>query len=110
MSQTPRHINTDRSLKRPDQAASAPRRTASAGQNTPSRSGSTGGSRGEPPRRSGGAEPPRRRRKKKKTPLWLPFAIVMAVIAVVSGVVVYGVGLVNKVEDSIRPAESTPHH
>ena len=108
MSQTPRHINTDRSLKRPDQAASAPRRTASAGQNTPSRSGSTGGSRGEPPRRSGGAEPPRRRRKKKKTPLWLPFAIVMAVIAVVSGVVVYGVGLVNKVEDSIRPDESTP--
>ena len=108
MSQTPRHINTDRSLKRPDQAASAPRRTASAGQNTPSRSGSTGGSRGEPPRRSGEAEPPRRRRKKKKTPLWLPFAIVMAVIAVVSGVVVYGVGLVNKVEDSIRPDESTP--
>ena len=108
MSQTPRHINTDRSLKRPDQAASAPRRAASAGQNTPSRSGSTGGSRGEPPRRSGGAEPPRRRRKKKKPPLWLPFAIVMAVIAVVSGVVVYGVGLVNKVEDSIRPDESTP--
>ena len=108
MSQTPRHINTDRSLKRPDQAASAPRRAASAGQNTPSRSGSTGGSRGEPPRRSGGAEPPRRRRKKKKTPLWLPFAIVMAVIAVVSGVVVYGVGLVNKVEDSIRPEDSTP--
>ena len=108
MSQTPRHINTDRSLKRPDQAASAPRRAASAGQNTPSRSGSTGGSRGEPPRRSGGAEPPRRRRKKKKTPLWLPFAIVMAVIAVVSGVVVYGVGLVNKVEDSIRPDDSTP--
>ena len=108
MSQTPRHINTDRSLKRPDQAASAPRRAASAGQDTPSRSGSTGGSRGEPPRRSGGAEPPRRRRKKKKTPLWLPFAIVMAVIAVVSGVVVYGVGLVNKVEDSIRPDDSTP--
>ncbi len=108
MSQTPRHINTDRSLKRPDQAASAPRRAASAGQNTPSRSGSTGGSRGEPPRRSGGAEPPRRRRKKKKTPLWLPFAIVMAVIAVVSGVVVSGVGLVNKVEDSIRPDDSTP--
>ena len=108
MSQTPRHINTDRSLKRPDQAASAPRRAASAGQDTPSRSGSTGGSRGEPPRRSGRAEPPRRRRKKKKTPLWLPFAIVMAVIAVVSGVVVYGVGLVNKVEDSIRPDDSTP--
>ena len=112
MSQTPRHINTDRSLNRPDQAASAPRRAAPSGGNTASRSGSTGGSRSEPPRRparsSGGAEPPRRRKKKKKTPLWLPFAVVMAVIAVVSGVVVYGVGLVNKVEDSIRPAESTP--
>ena len=112
MSQTPRHINTDRSLNRPDQAASAPRRAAPSGGNTASRSGSTGGSRSEPPRRparsSGGAEPPRRRKKKKKTPLWLPFAVVMAAIAVVSGVVVYGVGLVNKVEDSIRPAESTP--
>ena len=112
MSQTPRHINTDRSLNRPDQAASAPRRAAPSGGNTASRSGSTGGSRSEPPRRparsSGGAEPPRRRKKKKKTPLWLPLAVVMAVIAVVSGVVVYGVGLVNKVEDSIRPAESTP--
>ena len=112
MSQTPRHINTDRSLNRPDQAASAPRRAAPSGGNTASRSGSTGGSRSEPPRRparsSGGAEPPRRRKKKKKTPLWLPFAVVMVVIAVVSGVVVYGVGLVNKVEDSIRPAESTP--
>ena len=48
------------------------------------------------------------RKKKKKTPLWLPFAIVMGVIAVISGVVVYGVSLVNKVEDSIRPDDSTP--
>ena len=42
------------------------------------------------------------------TPLWLPFAVVMAIIAVISGVVVYGVSLVNKVEDSIRPDDSTP--
>ena len=46
--------------------------------------------------------------KEKKMPLWLPFAVVMAIIAVISGVVVYGVSLVNKVEDSIRPDDSTP--
>lgn len=45
--------------------------------------------------------------KEKKMPLWLPFAVVMAIIAVISGVVVYGVSLVNKVEDSIRPDDST---
>ena len=33
----------------------------------------------------------------------------MAIIAVISGVVVYGVSLVNKVEDSIRPDDSTPN-
>ena len=49
-----------------------------------------------------------KKEKKKKTPLWLPFAIVMGVIAVISGVVVYGVSLMNKVEDSIRPDDSTP--
>ena len=40
--------------------------------------------------------------------MWLPLAVVMAVIAVVSGVVVYGVSLVNRVEDSIRPDDSAP--
>ena len=108
MSQTPRHINTDRSLKRPERAADAPRHAASS---TDAKQ-STGGARNEPPRRpaqgSGQNEPPRRRNKKKKTPLWLPFAVVMAIIAVISGVVVYGVSLVNKVEDSIRPDDSTP--
>ena len=108
MSQTPRHINTSRSLSRPDQAAAAPRHAASS---TDAKQ-STGGAHNEPPRRpaqgSGQNEPPRRRNKKKKTPLWLPFAVVMAIIAVISGVVVYGVSLVNKVEDSIRPDDSTP--
>ena len=108
MSQTPRHINTSRSLSRPDQAAAAPRHAASS---TDAKQ-STGGAHNEPPRRpaqgSGQGEPPRRRKKKKKTPLWLPFAVVMAIIAVISGVVVYGVSLVNKVEDSIRPDDSTP--
>ena len=108
MSQTPRHINTDRSLSRPGQAARAPQ--AAPEQNTRS---TAGAQHAPPPRRPaqpdmGGNGAPRRRKKKKKTPLWLPFAIVMGGIAVISGVVVYGVSLVNKVEDSIRPAESAP--
>ena len=123
MSQTPRHINTDRSLNRsgnrsdsrpggqPDPAAGAPRRTAADAGSAGTRPGA-GGAHSDPPlcpaRSAGQGNAPRRRRKKKKTPLWLPFAVVMAVIAVVSGVVVYGVSLVNRVEDSIRPAESTP--
>ena len=106
MSQTPRHIRTDRSLNRPDQAASAaPRRTAASGQGPVQ-----GGAHSEPPRRpaQSQSEPPRRRKKKKKTPIWLPLAVVLAVIAVVSGVVVYAVSLVNRVEDSLRPDDSTP--
>ena len=103
MSQTPRRINTDRSLKQRPAAGTA--RPAAAGQTVHS-----GGQSAPPPRRPSGnrSEPPRRRRKKKKTPLWLPFAVVMAVVAVVSGVVVYGVSMINKVEDSIRPDDSAP--
>ena len=106
MSQTPRHIRTDRSLNRPDQAASAaPRRAAASGHGPVQ-----GGAHSEPPRRpaQSQSEPPRRRKKKKKTPIWLPLAVVLAVIAVVSGVVVYAVSLVNRVEDSLRPDDSTP--
>ena len=106
MSQTPRHIRTDRSLNRPDQAASAaPRRAAASGQGPVQ-----GGAHSESPRRpaQSQSEPPRRRKKKKKTPIWLPLAVVLAVIAVVSGVVVYAVSLVNRVEDSLRPDDSTP--
>ena len=106
MSQTPRHIRTDRSLNRPDQAASAaPRRAAASGQGPVQ-----GGAHSEPPRRpaQSQSEPPRRRKKNKKTPIWLPLAVVLAVIAVVSGVVVYAVSLVNRVEDSLRPDDSTP--
>ena len=115
MSQAPRRINTDRSLNRPDQAAkAAPHPTAgTTGTSGRPAAGSTSGSgRSAPPRHSAQparqVEPPRRRKKKKKTPLWLPFAVVMAVIAVVSGVVVYGVSMLNKVEDSLRPDDSTP--
>ena len=115
MSQAPRRINTDRSLNRPDQAAKAAPRPAAGTTGTSGRpaAGSTSGSgRSAPPRHSAQparqVEPPRRRKKKKKTQLWLPFAVVMAVIAVVSGVVVYGVSMLNKVEDSLRPDDSTP--
>ena len=115
MSQAPRRINTDRSLNRPDQAAKAAPRPTTGTTGTSGRpaAGSTSGSgRSAPPRHSAQparqVEPPRRRKKKKKTPLWLPFAVVMAVIAVVSGVVVYGVSMLNKVEDSLRPDDSTP--
>ena len=105
MSQTPRHINTSRSLNRPDPAAAAPRHAASS---TDAKQ-SAGGAHNEPPRRpaqGAGQKPPRRRKKKKKMPLWLPFAVVMAIIAVISGVVVYGVSLVNKVEDNLKPEEN----
>ena len=131
MSQTPRRINTDRSLNRPTEQRvpqeSAPKRPM-AGQpdffNEPSgsepsaparperaerpaaASGGNGG--GRPPHHaaSHAAPPPsakRRRKKKKKTPLWLPLAVTVAVLAVLSGVVIYGVSMVNRVEESIRP-------
>ena len=51
-------------------------------------------------------KPPRRRKKKKKTPLWLPLAVTLAVLAVLSGVVVYAVNMVNKVEDNLKPEEN----
>ena len=106
MSQTPRHINTDRSLSRPGQAARAPQ--AAPEQNTRS---TAGAQHAPPPRRPaqpdmGGNDAPRRRKKKKKTPVWLPMAVTLAVLAVISGVVVYAVNMVNKVEDNLKPEEN----
>ena len=108
MSQTPRHINTDRSLSRPGQAARAPQ--AAPEQNTRS---TAGAQHAAPPRRPaqpemGGDDAPRRRKKKKKTPLWLPLAVTLAVLAVISGVVVYAVGMVGRVEENLRPEEDAP--
>ena len=102
MSQTPRHINTDRSLGRPGQAARAPQ--AAPEQNTRS---TAGAQHAAPPRRPaqpdmGGNEAPRRPKKKKKTPLWLPLVVTLAVLAVISGVVVYAAGMVSRVEENIR--------
>ena len=102
MSQTPRHIKTDRSLNRPTERraekapASRPVQPAQpdffaeekpAPAEPPRRAGGSGGAK--PPRRSapaGGNEPPRRRKKKKKTPLWLPLAVTLAVLAVMPAV------------------------
>ena len=124
MSQTPRHIKTDRSLNRPTERraekapASRPVQPAQpdffaeekpAPAEPPRRAGGSGGAK--PPRRSapaGGNEPPRRRKKKKKTPLWLPLAVTLAVLAVISGVVVYAVGMVGRVEENLRPEEDAP--
>ena len=128
MSQAPRRINTQRSLNRPteqrpteaplkgqpdffQEEPSVPhveQRTRSA---APASHGGNGGN-GTPPR--GGAhaapsEPPRRRskaKKKKKTPMWLPLAVTLAVVAVISGVVIYAASMVNKVEENIKPEEN----
>ena len=124
MSQTPRHIKTDRSLNRPTERraekapASRPVQPAQPDffaeekpslAESPRRAGGSGGAK--PPRHSapaGGNEPPRRRKKKKKTPLWLPLAVTLAVLAVISGVVVYAAGMVGRVEENLRPEEDAP--
>ena len=117
MSQAPRHIKTDRSLNRPTEQrtknASVPRSAPSAqpdffATEKPAepvrRAGGSGGAK--PPRTSSaaaGSSAPRRRRKKKRTPLWLPLVVTLAVLAVISGVVVYAANMVNKVEENLRP-------
>ena len=119
MSQTPRHIKTDRSLNRPTEqraekaSASRPAQPAQPdffaeeGPAEPLRRAGAGGG-AKPPRApspAGRSEPPRRRKKKKKTPLWLPLVVTLAVLAVISGVVVYAASMVNRVEENIRPEE-----
>ena len=127
MSQGPRHINTDRSLNRPTEQrpteASALHQVSLSGQpdffqneqpapqqQEPPRQ-SAGGGRGgnggsRPPRHAAPADAPRRRKKKKKTPVWLPMAVTLAVLAVISGVVVYAVNMMNKVEENLKPEEN----
>ena len=127
MSQTPRRINTTRSLNRPTEQrpTEAPASRQAPLQRQPDffreepsvphveqRSrpveADGGNNGGQPPRHGAHAapsQPPRRRKKKKKTPLWLPLAVTLAVVAVLSGVVVYAVGMLNKVEDNLKPEE-----
>ena len=128
MSQTPRRINTTRSLNRPTEQrptkAPASRQAPLQGQpdffqeepsvphveQRPRPVEADGGNNGGQPPRHGAhaaqSRPPRRRKKKKKTPLWLPLAVTLAVVAVLSGVVVYAVSMMNKVEDSLKPEEN----
>ena len=127
MSQGPRHINTDRSLNRPTEQRPteasalhqvslsgqpdffqneqpAPQRPEPPRQSAGGGRGGNGGSR--PPRHAAPADAPRRRKKKKKTPVWLPMAVTLAVLAVISGVVVYAVNMMNKVEENLKPEEN----
>ena len=128
MSQAPRRINTQRSLNRPteqrpteaplkgqpdffQEEPSVPHVEQRTRPAAPASHGGNGGNE-TPPR--GGAhaapsEPPRRRskaKKKKKTPMWLPLAVTLAVVAVISGVVIYAASMVNKVEENIKPEEN----
>lgn len=128
MSQAPRRINTQRSLNRPteqrpteaplkgqpdffQEEPSVPHVEQRTRPAAPAGHGGSGGN-GTPPR--GGAhaapsEPPRRRskaKKKKKTPIWLPLAVTLAVVAVISGVVIYAASMVNRVEENIKPEEN----
>ena len=128
MSQAPRRINTQRSLNRPteqrpteaplkgqpdffQEEPSVPHVEQRTRPAAPASHGGNGGN-GTPPR--GGAhaapsEPPRRRskaKKKKKTPMWLPLAVTLAVVAVISGVVIYAASMVNRVEENIKPEEN----
>ena len=127
MSQGPRHINTDRSLNRPTEQrpmeASALHQVSLSGQPDFFQNEQPAPQQPEPPRQSAGggrsgnggsrparhaapADAPRRRKKKKKTPVWLPMAVTLAVLAVISGVVVYAVNMMNKVEENLKPEEN----
>ena len=136
MSGTPRRINTDRSLGTPSTGGGvSPRppvrpqgsgsareddaqsffRSESAGESSRSRPASYGGSGGngggkEPPRRTGGGDHSGggRRKKRRRSPLWLPLAIVLGVVALMGCGVVYAVGYVTQVQESIRPESDAP--
>ena len=114
MSQAPRRINTDRSLNRPDQAAKPPARlhgtTGTSGR--PAAGRASGGGRSAPPRRPAqparqveAAAPPQ---KKRKCPSGcrLQWSWPSSPWCLRRG----GVRCqhVNKVEDSLRPDDSTP--
>lgn len=117
MSQTPRHIKTNRSLggrngsQAPEPArAEAPQEQMGLERSAPHAEES----RREPPRheayRADAPEPPRRRgqQSKKHTPVWLPLAVVLCVIVVISGVVVYAASFVGRVEEGLRPEADAP--
>ncbi len=90
MSQEPRRINTERSLNRPDHAARPAARPQADSYDA------------QHAMHFLDNEPPRRRKKKKKTPMWLPFAVAMSLIVVISGVVVYAVSQLNRVDEILH--------
>ncbi|MFV8224096.1 hypothetical protein [Faecalibacterium hattorii] len=125
MSQGPRHINTDRSLNRPTEQ----RPTEASALHQVSLSGSRISSRTNSPHPSGRSRPARARaadgrqrrqsaapargplldapppQKEAKTPVWLPMAVTLAVLAVI-GAVVNAVNMMNKVEENLKPEEN----
>ncbi len=124
MSETPRHIKTNRSLgSQQNPPAAQPAETSrpvvrKAPETRPPQpaagQGGAGGSKPphEPPRGGGHddqpeREEPRRRRKKKKS-RWVPLAVTLVFIAVISGVVVWAVSYVGRVERSLAPESSAP--
>ncbi len=132
MSGTPRRINTDRSLgtpsagggtgggvpPRPPVPPQSPAPQEDDGQNflrsdspeavqPEGNEAHTGGGNGgsEPPRHGGNGG---RRKKRRHSPIWLPLAIVLGAIALIGCGVVYAVGYVNRVQESIRPESDAP--
>ena len=109
MGQTPRRINTERSIKRPDASAAANTSYNSDANWQPPHAADdknnetkAGGAHSAPKH---SAKDKRRRKKKKRVPAWLPLTVTLVVLAIVSGFVVYAVSMVNKVEESLRPEE-----
>ena len=87
------------------------REKAAAEAPAPAAGGNGGSGGGRVPRHAAPqSDGPRRRGKaqKKKKPLWLPLAVTLAVLALVSGVVVYAANMVNKVEENLKPEEDAP--
>ena len=132
MSGTPRRINTDRSLgtpsagggtgggvpPRPPVPPQSPAPQEDDGQNflrsdspeavqSEGNEAHTGGGNGgsEPPHHGGNGG---RRKKRRHSPIWLPLAIVLGAIALIGCGVVYAVGYVNRVQESIRPESDAP--
>ena len=125
MSQTPRHIKTDRSLNRPTERraekapASRPVQPAQ-----PDFFAEEKPAPAEPPRRAGGrrrrkaapsfgsrgrqASLPAAAKRRKRPRSGSRWSVTLAVLAVISGVVVYAVGMVGRVEENLRPEEDAP--
>ena len=127
MSQAPRRINTQRSLNRPTEQrpteaplkgqpdSSKKNRLCLMWSSAPARRlrPATAGTAAMEPRPAAvptrppvSRPPPQQGQKEKEDPMWLPLAVTLAVVAVISGVVIYAASMVNKVEENIKPEEN----